>query len=108
MARPKGTRIFWSGTSSLPDVATVRAFLAQAAAAHGLGPIGAAEVRTGPRGTWAVLPLDQGYLIVRHDGEKLRISVEVDGSVDRAALKNRVRTSFPMQNPTIVEDETAL
>lgn len=103
-----GTRITWSGSHPGPDVAAVRAFLAQAAVAHGLTPIGAAEVRTGPRGLWAVLPADQGFLVVRHDGGKLRISLEVDGSVDRAALKRRVEQAFPLTNPVVVEDETVL
>ncbi len=108
MTMAAGHRLLFSGVFTTLDAATAQAFVAALLASQGLTAIGAPLVRNGAQGIWACQPLEQGVIIARKIGDKVRIVIDVDGPLDRAAVKTLVDSSFGLVNPITVEDTTDL
>jgi len=98
----------WSGERADVDGATVTGFFLDLQARHGLRPVGPPSVAQGPGGVTGAQMLERGQATVRQTGQKVRVTVDVDGSVDVARLKALVEGAFSLRNWTLIEDEVDL
>ncbi len=106
MTMAAGHRLLFSGVFTTLDAATAQAFVAAVVSGQGLTTIGAPLVRTGANGMWACQPLEQGLIVLRKVGNRLRVAIDVDGPLDRTAVKALVDSSFGLTDPITVEDST--
>ena len=105
----KGKRMVWAAGFKRLTLAIVQDLLVQIIADYTLTPLGPPTVESGTHGIVVTQLLEEGQITVHKlDGDNMRVTVDLDGVTNTAALRSAVKGAFDLVNETVIEDDTNL